>query len=208
MNCPNCGTRNDPAALYCTNCGYALREPANSAHNSKYTNENTGFRQTSAQNPGQQPPPPAGYNPYYTGNAQQTQPPPAYGNYQQPPAGGYGQQPLPYGQQPYGQPPYGQQPYGQPYPPVKKWYEKSWVIILFLIFFWPVGVFLMWRYAPWSKLAKIIITVVLVLGTWGGGRRYTESSHGTYASLIPSIHHVEEHTRHGSVTLPGGQMLF
>ena len=32
-------------------------------------------------------------------------------------------------------------------PPKKeKWFMKTWAVILFLIFFWPVGLFLMWKY--------------------------------------------------------------
>ena len=36
-------------------------------------------------------------------------------------------------------------------PPPEKWYEKTWVIILFLIFLWPIGIFLMWRYKKGGK---------------------------------------------------------
>ncbi len=43
----------------------------------------------------------------------------------------------------------------------KKWYEQTWVIVLFLIFFWPVGLFLMWRFADWKKAVKTIVTVVI-----------------------------------------------
>ena len=45
----------------------------------------------------------------------------------------------------------------------KKWYQKTWFTILMLICFFPVGLFLMWKYTSWSKVAKIIITVVLAL---------------------------------------------
>ena len=49
-------------------------------------------------------------------------------------------------------------------PPPEKWYEKTWVIILFLIFLWPIGLFLMWRYKKnWGKVAKISITIVVAL---------------------------------------------
>lgn len=45
-----------------------------------------------------------------------------------------------------------------------KWYEKSWVVILLIIFFWPVGIFLMWRYKKnWNKIAKTIITILVVI---------------------------------------------
>ena len=43
----------------------------------------------------------------------------------------------------------------------KKFYEKTWFIILMLIFIFPLGLFLMWKYASWNKVAKIILTVIL-----------------------------------------------
>lgn len=44
---------------------------------------------------------------------------------------------------------------------VQKWYEQTWVIVLFLIFIWPIGLFLMWRFADWSKAAKVIVTIIV-----------------------------------------------
>ena len=45
----------------------------------------------------------------------------------------------------------------------EKWYTKTWVVILFLIFFFPVGLYLMWRYKDWGTTAKIVVTVVIAL---------------------------------------------
>lgn len=45
----------------------------------------------------------------------------------------------------------------------KKWYQKSWGIILMLILFFPVGIFLMWKYSDWNKIIKIIITAILAM---------------------------------------------
>lgn len=46
----------------------------------------------------------------------------------------------------------------------EKWYQKTFVIILLLIFFWPVGLFLMWKYKKnWSKIVKIIVTVLIAI---------------------------------------------
>ena len=42
----------------------------------------------------------------------------------------------------------------------KKWYQTSWGIILMLIMFFPAGIFLMWKYANWNKIIKIIISVI------------------------------------------------
>ncbi|MBQ3045171.1 MAG: zinc ribbon domain-containing protein [Clostridia bacterium] len=45
----------------------------------------------------------------------------------------------------------------------KKWYEKNWVIILFLIFCFPLGLFLMWKFSNWNKIAKIIVTIAFAI---------------------------------------------
>lgn len=43
-------------------------------------------------------------------------------------------------------------------PETKKWYQQDWAIIVFLVVFFPVGLYLMWKYANWSKVAKWIVT--------------------------------------------------
>lgn len=46
-----------------------------------------------------------------------------------------------------------------------KWYQKTWVIVLLLIFFFPAGVFLMWKEKKnWLKPIKVGLSVVL--GFW------------------------------------------
>ena len=45
-----------------------------------------------------------------------------------------------------------------------KVYEKTWFIILMLVIFFPVGLFLMWKYSGWNKVVKIVITVIFALG--------------------------------------------
>ena len=44
-----------------------------------------------------------------------------------------------------------------------KFYQKNWFVILMLILFFPVGLFLMWKYANWRNYAKIIVTVAIAL---------------------------------------------
>lgn len=44
-----------------------------------------------------------------------------------------------------------------------KFYQRNWFVILMLILFFPVGLFLMWKYANWRNYAKIIITVAIAL---------------------------------------------
>jgi hypothetical protein len=45
----------------------------------------------------------------------------------------------------------------------KTWYKRNDVIILFLILFYPLGLFLMWRYSKWSSLIKWLITIAFIL---------------------------------------------
>lgn len=44
----------------------------------------------------------------------------------------------------------------------QKWYQKQRNIILLLIFLWPLGLVLMWKYTNWSKILKTILTIVLI----------------------------------------------
>jgi micrococcal nuclease len=39
-----------------------------------------------------------------------------------------------------------------------KWYQKGWVIALLIVFFFPVGLFLMWRYTKWDRAIKGLIS--------------------------------------------------
>lgn len=43
-------------------------------------------------------------------------------------------------------------------------YQRNIFIILALVIFWPVGLFLMWKYAPWKKLVKSLLTFFFLLG--------------------------------------------
>lgn len=45
----------------------------------------------------------------------------------------------------------------------KKWYQKNITVIISLILFFPIGLFLMWKYTEWKRLTKIIVTVALAL---------------------------------------------
>lgn len=44
----------------------------------------------------------------------------------------------------------------------KKENRKKVLTIIFLLFFWPVGLILTWFLSPWSRKVKIIITVSIV----------------------------------------------
>lgn len=45
----------------------------------------------------------------------------------------------------------------------QKWYQKTGFIILLLIFFFPVGLFLMWKYTNWGKKVKIAISAIIAV---------------------------------------------
>lgn len=60
------------------------------------------------------------------------------------------------------------------------WYTRTWVVIIFLILFFPLGLYFMWR-GSWSKRVKIAVTVLVSLGVvwnflnWGGSPQPTGS---------------------------------
>ena len=45
----------------------------------------------------------------------------------------------------------------------KKWYQQGRWIIVFLIIFWPLGVYFMWRYAQWKTTVKVIVSALELL---------------------------------------------
>lgn len=45
----------------------------------------------------------------------------------------------------------------------KKWFTTDWGIILLLVVFFPIGLYLMWKYSKWSTVSKIVITIIIVL---------------------------------------------
>ena len=45
----------------------------------------------------------------------------------------------------------------------KKWYQKTGWIIALLILFFPVGLFLMWKYTNWKKPVKCTITALILI---------------------------------------------
>ncbi|MFA9381623.1 MAG: DUF4352 domain-containing protein [Acetanaerobacterium sp.] len=42
----------------------------------------------------------------------------------------------------------------------RPWYQQQGNIVLFLIFFFPVGLFLMWRYAEWHLAVKTVVSML------------------------------------------------
>ena len=67
-------------------------------------------------------------------------------------------------------------PYGSPPPPVK-WYRTNAGTIILLIFFFPVGLYLMWQYMNWPKNVKWIVTgAIVVIGLCGSISNATSST--------------------------------
>ena len=54
----------------------------------------------------------------------------------------------------------------------KKWYQKTGGIIFWLIVFFPVGLYMMWKYADWKKIVKIVISTIcmcsIIMGFFSG----------------------------------------
>ncbi len=45
----------------------------------------------------------------------------------------------------------------------KKWYNNSWFVLASLIIFFPAGLVIMWLYADWKKITKVIVTAIFGL---------------------------------------------
>lgn len=58
----------------------------------------------------------------------------------------------------------------------QKWYTKNVGILALLIFFFPIGLYLMWRYSKWPKNVKWIVTGVLAFCVLIGGITNASSS--------------------------------
>ncbi|MDD3186762.1 MAG: Ltp family lipoprotein [Anaerostipes sp.] len=66
----------------------------------------------------------------------------------------------------------------------EKFYTKTWFVILMIIFIFPVGLFLMWKYNKFSKTARIIISAIFAISfignvMFGGSDETTNSSKTT-----------------------------
>ncbi len=57
----------------------------------------------------------------------------------------------------------------------KKWYQKTGWIIAWLILFFPVGLFLMWKYADWKKSVKGIVSALFAFIIIGAALSPSES---------------------------------
>lgn len=60
--------------------------------------------------------------------------------------------------------------------PTQPWYTQTWVAVVALVLFFPLGLFLMWRFTRWEVWIKTVITVagsllaiLFIVGTAVGG---------------------------------------
>ena len=82
----------------------------------------------------------------------------------------------------------------------EKWYKKTWGIILCLILFFPVGLYLMCKYAEWNKGVKTAIMVffsALVLFSYMGNESTspTDENRGAAAVVVSTEASTESATK-------------
>lgn len=44
----------------------------------------------------------------------------------------------------------------------KKWYQSTGLMWVTLVLFWPIGLFLMWKYNNYSEKVKVAITLIIL----------------------------------------------
>lgn len=74
----------------------------------------------------------------------------------------------------------------------QKWYEKTWLVILLLIVFFPVGLYALWKNTSISKPWKIIVTVffaILVIYQIGRDKEPNLSKNNTAVSKNSTEEH-------------------
>lgn len=82
-----------------------------------------------------------------------------------------------------------------------KWYEKNLAIILFLICFFPVGLFLMWKYSNWNKAAKIVISIffgIVLLANVGSNKTNQTTTTKADTAVVqehPKEDNIEDNTK-------------
>ncbi len=71
----------------------------------------------------------------------------------------------------------------------QQWYEQQGIVVLFLIFFFPLGLFLMWRYAKWHIAVKIVISslfaLALIIGVFNPPPQKDATGNGN--PVVPAV---------------------
>jgi hypothetical protein len=52
-----------------------------------------------------------------------------------------------------------------------KWYNMTWVVVLFCIFVPPVGIVFLWVHPTWTQKAKIVWTLIVGFASLGTSSR-------------------------------------
>jgi hypothetical protein len=74
----------------------------------------------------------------------------------------------------------------------KPWWQHEGAIAWALVVFFPLGLFMMWRYAPWRKRFKFLwtaaipIVVLIIIGAAVGGTETEDSSEPAEAQATPA----------------------
>ena len=79
--------------------------------------------------------------------------------------------------------------------PTQPWYTQTWVVVAALLLFFPLGLFLMWRFQRWEVWIKSVITaggallavIIIVAAAAGGGEDDDGEAVGQEASPSPPV---------------------
>ncbi len=74
-----------------------------------------------------------------------------------------------------------------------KWYQKPTSIIIFLIFFFPIGLYLMWKNEIWSKTTRIVISIIFGLLLINSVNKNSKSN-----SNFPETTNIEDESINGT----------
>ncbi|MCQ9299543.1 hypothetical protein NQ043_00080 [Staphylococcus hyicus] len=78
-----------------------------------------------------------------------------------------------------------------------KWYKSTWFTILMLIFIFPLGLFLMWKYTNWKQWVKVIITVLIAILVTASFTNNSDSSNSTSKSEEATTEELTKGKRQG-----------
>lgn len=83
----------------------------------------------------------------------------------------------------------------------EKFYQTRWFCVLMIFFFFPVGLFLMWKYKKFNKVTRIVVTVILVLAFIGnmGAMSNDEGEDAQYGDNSKVIEYGENESLNSTV---------
>ena len=84
----------------------------------------------------------------------------------------------------------------------KKWYQKTGGIIAWLILFFPIGLFLMWKYANWKKPVKGIISALFAFAIIGAALSPKTLEDATLSADTSKIYDIKQEIQIKSTLTP------